>query len=127
MECTTNTSKWEQWTARFSRYERSETTVREFCHDEGVSVPSFYQWRHKVRGGSVNTRLFATSRRPARETRTTPSSFKPILVTSVPSAAVMTIRLPQGIIVEIGQDHATIEQVMQQLLTHSTTLGAESC
>ena len=127
MECSTNTAKWEQWTERFARYEPSKQTVREFCRLEGVSVPSFYNWQRKLREDSFNARMCVTDSSTTADSRTLPSAFKPILLTSVTSATVMTIRLPQGIVVELGQDRATIEQVLRQLLMHSTAIGGESC
>lgn len=37
------------WQQRLRRFERSQMTVVEFCRSEGVSQPSFYQWRKKLR------------------------------------------------------------------------------
>jgi hypothetical protein len=36
------------WGERLRRYERAGQTVAEFCRHEGVSVPSFYQWRKQL-------------------------------------------------------------------------------
>ena len=44
--------KLEEWTSRFDRFERSGMTVVGFCDAEGVSVPSFYHWKKKLRIGS---------------------------------------------------------------------------
>ena len=40
--------KVSEWRARFERFAKAETSVSRFCRGEGVSVPSFYQWRKKL-------------------------------------------------------------------------------
>ena len=40
--------KAQEWQARLDRFEQANTTVLRFCDREGVSVPSFYQWRRKL-------------------------------------------------------------------------------
>ena len=37
------------WRERIARFDDSETTIAEFCHTEGFSVASFYQWRRRLR------------------------------------------------------------------------------
>ena len=37
-----------EWQRRMSRFEKLQRPVTRFCRDEGVSVPSFYQWRKKL-------------------------------------------------------------------------------
>jgi transposase len=41
-------AKVQQWTDRFARFQVCGQTVAEFCVAEGVSVPSFYQWKRKL-------------------------------------------------------------------------------
>ena len=41
-------SRREIWTERMARYRDCSLTVREFCAREGVSQPSFYQWKKKL-------------------------------------------------------------------------------
>lgn len=36
------------WRERLRRFRASGMTVARFCEVEGVSVPSFYQWRRKL-------------------------------------------------------------------------------
>ena len=42
-------AKVAEWQERFARFDRSETSIAQFCYDEGVSTPSFYVWRRKLR------------------------------------------------------------------------------
>lgn len=37
------------WQERLRRFDRSQLTVVQFCRNEGVSQPSFYQWKKKLR------------------------------------------------------------------------------
>jgi hypothetical protein len=37
------------WQERLRRFDRSQMTVTQFCRNEGVSQPSFYQWKKKLR------------------------------------------------------------------------------
>ena len=41
------------WRERLSRFRRGNLTVAEFCRREGVSNPSFYQWRKRLESGRV--------------------------------------------------------------------------
>ena len=37
------------WRERLRRFDSGNLTVAEFCHREGVSNPSFYQWRKRLK------------------------------------------------------------------------------
>ena len=43
-----NTAKVEEWTNRLERFAGSNLTAAKFCEAEGVSLPSFYQWKRKL-------------------------------------------------------------------------------
>jgi hypothetical protein len=40
--------KARQWRQRIERFEGGRQSVTEFCRSEGVSAPSFYQWRKRL-------------------------------------------------------------------------------
>lgn len=44
-----DSTKRELWNERLRRFEGGGLTVAEFCRNEQVSIPSFYQWRKKFR------------------------------------------------------------------------------
>ena len=56
-----------EWQERLARFHRSGTSIAQFCYDEGISTPSFYVWRRKLRrkpaaaGSSGTGRLTARS------------------------------------------------------------------
>ena len=37
-----------EWRERLKRFGKSRMTVTQFCEVEGVSAPSFYEWRRKL-------------------------------------------------------------------------------
>jgi hypothetical protein len=39
------------WRGKFSEHQQSGLSVRQFCEREGLSQPSFYQWRRRLQGG----------------------------------------------------------------------------
>ena len=86
------------WRERLRRYERSQLTVVEFCHREGVSVPSFYHWRRRlVHSATCNARSPAVGgqgfeARPAFAQVTLASS--PVVAVELPSG--VRIELPAG-------------------------------
>jgi hypothetical protein len=37
-----------EWQRRLARFREGQQSVAEFCRQEGVSAPSFYQWRKRL-------------------------------------------------------------------------------
>lgn len=92
------------WRQRLGRFRKSGLTVVAFCRSEGVSAPSFYQWRKRLTPRR-NQRRSATKR--ARE------SFVPVRLTttlaSVPGELPAEIFLPNGARVRVpGGDLAAL-------------------
>ncbi len=77
-----------EWEARFERFQRVGKSVTWFCRREGVSVPSFYQWRKKLSSRSA-CGSSATDQRGV---------FAPVRLVG---AASLTVRLPGGTRLEI--------------------------
>ena len=119
--------KVREWSRRLKRFVKSDQTVAEFCRAESVSEPSFYYWKRKL---GVKSKL-ARRRQDGRQLKSSHQArlpvFKPVHVLSPESMSAMTIRLPDGIVVELGNDIVTIEKVMSQLLGHQPDSGAKSC
>jgi hypothetical protein len=77
------------WSDRFRRFDRSDLTVVDFCLAEGVSTPSFYQWRRRLSGLS--------ERAAAPDTQTQKPTFFPVhLRSGKPAGAEVEIHLPNG-------------------------------
>ncbi len=114
--------KMEEWTDRFRRFEQSNQTVARFCQDEGVSQPSFYSWKKKLREFT-----------PASGG----SQFQPVHLTSssgLTARQETIVRLGRDIEIELGSDLSIVESIVKQLLVAADQAAnatrspeAESC
>ena len=118
-----NPMKVEQWSDRLERFENSGQTVGQFCVAEGVSQPSFYQWRKRlgvgdrVRGGR-SKRSGRTNRaeRPNRGSKNE-SAFKPVQLTPTPGVQQSTvIRLADGVEIELGNNLQVVDVVIRSVV-----------
>ncbi len=89
----------ELWAERLRRFNPADTTVGAFCAAEGVSQPSYYYWRRKLRGPATGTvESKATS---------PPAAFLPVALAGrseqpgKPTRASTTIELPGGIRIRV--------------------------
>jgi transposase-like protein len=73
-----NSTKADQWRSRLRRFQSSGMSVMRFCEAEGVSAPSFYQWRKRLK---------------TDERKQDPPTFLPVRLTQ---AAAIEIHLPNG-------------------------------
>ena len=69
-----------EWQARFARFERSGTTITQFCLDEGISTPSFFAWRRRLGRKAVgaDSRSTARSDSTTRRSRTPPGGVEEV-------------------------------------------------
>ena len=109
--------KSKEWTDRFLRFESSDQTVVEFCRREGVSQPSFYQWRRKL---GVSERPAA--RRRSTDNRVVPRKshghFRPVAVSADPFPKV---RFPSGIELVLGREPELVQVIVKQLIESSVS------
>jgi hypothetical protein len=88
------------------RYERSGITVTRFCDQEGVSAPSFYQWRKRLAsrpapGGDSAARIEPAFRQ----------------LTLAPGGGVMSIELAGGARMELPAENLPlVRAVVAELL-----------
>jgi len=132
MSRVSNPVKVQEWSDRLKRYQRSGETVARFCRKEGISGPSFYQWKKRLTGES-NTRQaklisgsaqqHVQTRRRQVESPPTSSRFQSVELLPVPSSS-MTIRFPNGIEIELGSDLRVMDMLVKRLLEQSTDLEA---
>lgn len=85
------------WAERLERFKLADQTVAQFCADEGISVPSFYQWRRKLN--------------PTPQARQkTAAKFLPIQLPTLPACepeAVLSVELPGGVSVSLEVQNTT--------------------
>jgi transposase-like protein len=104
---------WAAWRERIRRYERSGLTVTRFCEQEGVSAPSFYQWRKRFAAHP------APDRRPAQRDQQAPISQQPAFrqLTLAPGGGVMSIELAGGARMELPAENLPlVRAVVAELL-----------
>lgn len=106
--------KVRQWKERLKRFGKSNQSVVKFCEAEGVSQPSFYQWKKKLAGG-VNAK---PARQPKRRKPTSAPAFHRVRISSGERTSDVTIRLPNGSVIEIRDDSPRVESLVNQLLGH---------
>ncbi len=94
------------WRERMRRYERSGLTVTRFCDQEGVSAPSFYQWRKRL------------ASRPAPGGQSAPRTAPAFRqLTLAPSGDVMSIELAGGARLQLPAENLPlVRAVVAELL-----------
>lgn len=109
-------SKAAVWAERLRRYGRAGLTVAEFCRREGVSAPSFYQWRRRLAEASPVAGSRRSSNGPGSDA--TPA-FQQVLLAG---AGVVAIELPSGVRVELPADRLPlVRAVLADLLEAETS------
>lgn len=106
----------EQWLERLNRFSQSKLTVAEFCQQEEVSLPSFYQWKRRL------TPRIKTVRRSSGRDKLSPSQssnangFTELVVDSIPPAA--CVRLSAGITITLGSQPEIAALIVDRVLQH---------
>jgi transposase-like protein len=112
------------WRERMARFRRGGLSVAEFCRREGVSDPSFYQWRKRL---ERNEPLLKQSDRS--EQRTTAgqdlASFVSVRVTAA-STAMAEIEFRNGVRIRIPATDAEALRVALRI-GNETCQGGDSC
>lgn len=106
--------KVQQWVDRIQRFSNAGTTIVRFCAAEGVSVPSFYNWKKKLR-----LQAGSDSHRQAGAVR---NAFQAIeLIPASPST--VTIRLPNGIVIELDGDCRATDRLFERAIQSPVDSG----
>ena len=82
------------WRDRLARFRKSNLTVAEFCQQEGVSDPSFYQWRKRFGQGDVRSKQLRRFSAPK-------AAQPPFVPVAVPSSALAEIEFPNGVRIRV--------------------------
>jgi transposase-like protein len=96
------------WRDRLAKFRKCNLTIKEFCRQEGVSNPSFYQWRKrlsKVQQGSKRTRQFGS--KPTNAVKSQP--FEAVRVVSsgdTSSLALAEVEFPNGVLIRVPATHS---------------------
>ena len=82
---------------RLARFRKSKLTVAEFCRQEGISNPSFYQWRKRLGRDAAKSEQV---RAPANTARS------PLVPVKVSSSVLVEIEFPNGIRMRVPAGNA---------------------
>lgn len=120
-----NQRRLAEWEARLARWRTSGTSIRQFCLDEGVCEPSFYQWRKRLlRAGSTasgQARLNgeATTGTAPSEPKPGTARFLPVEIVGgkLPEDPQVEILLTSGVVVRVpcGVDEARLRMILRLL------------
>lgn len=91
-----------RWREIVQRQAGSGISVRGFCAAEGISEPSFYAWRKKLRTRNVNGTRAVRNERRREEAADTASLFIPFKM--VDTAATLEIVHPLGYRIQVTGD-----------------------
>lgn len=110
--------KVEEWTARLGRFGSSGQTVTQFCKSEGISQPSFYQWKKKL--GRTVKRADVNGDKINGTTDLNLRAFRAVEITPASGRQMATIRFSSGVEIELGNDlqvaQAVVATVAKQVL-----------
>jgi hypothetical protein len=122
-----------EWQSRLTRWRKSGLSIRQFCIQEGVSQPSFFQWRKRLAGLSENAALPVNTKHPA----TSPQQLESAIPDSVAQIArflpveivggnhavsqPLEIGLPSGVVLRVpaGVDETLLRSVLRILRDES--------
>jgi transposase-like protein len=90
------------WRDRLTRFERSNLSVKQFCDQEGISDPAFYQWRKRLRKSQPQQRPKA-ARQSGSQGSHAVESFVPV---SVSNSTFAEVEFPNGIRIRVPATNA---------------------
>jgi transposase-like protein len=86
------------WRDRVARYGKSGLTITAFCRQEGVSQPSFYQWRNRLKKEGQSGK---PDRQRSEWQRKTVKPFVPVSVSAALVSEVAEVEFPNGIRIRV--------------------------
>lgn len=123
-----------EWRERMGRWRRAGLSVSEFCRREGVSEPSFYQWRRRLQPRPAGGEAPAVGEAPRRpvdaQTSRRPGNGEALrfvelpALPSLPAVAGVQVTLPSGAVVALPA-HASAELIRTVIRAALSPAGEE--
>ncbi len=115
------------WLDRLNRQAASSLTVAEFCEREGVSLPSFYQWKRRLSPRVELASASQQSRQPSLGSSPVAQQprFTELVLSAAPAtacAALPSVSLPGGITITLGAQAEMAGLILDRLLQHVAQL-----
>jgi hypothetical protein len=110
------------WLDRLNRFSQTHQTVASFCALEGISAPSFYQWKRRL-GPSVDIAPIVTKRsKPAASVEANSrASFAEV---EIMPASGIRVSLPGNVTLELGGRLDAVATVVREVLLTSRQLDS---
>ena len=110
--------KEQYWRSVLKRQSRSGLSIAKFCRSEGISEPSFYWWKRRLRAGSKrNGKSPKRSGNHSTGGRAfeTSASFVPVQIAADDPGAAIRVTWPGGLVaqVPIGCDPSEVEAALR--------------
>ncbi len=110
------------WLERLNRFSQSNQSVASFCKTEGISAPSFYQWKRRLqpsvdiaKAGQGVTASLSTKAR---------TSFAEVEIR--PATDAFRVSLPGNVTLELGGRLDAVATVVREVLQASRQLETAS-
>jgi hypothetical protein len=105
----------ELWRRRLREYERSNSTIADFCDRTGVSTAAFYQWRRKL----ADTASPAGAEKDEGLAKPSPAvaslNFLPVEIMGPRNGDVVEVLLPNGIRVLVPSCQESLRTILESL------------
>jgi hypothetical protein len=117
------TERIKLWLERLDRQRSSGESIARFCADEGISAPSFYQWKRRLTPSIASAGKAQTTRRPnskptgSAKTALSKPAFSEVQIVEQRSPAI--VLLPCGISIQLGCDLQIAGSIVDRVLRHS--------
>jgi len=114
------------WRKRWERFESSSLTVAEFCRREGVSQPTFYQWRKRLRRerGQAAPMVVREAGVPARAGTDVSGGPAAFVELALACPGVVELELPNGVRVRVPADREAALVVAIRAASELVNCGA---
>jgi hypothetical protein len=111
------------WRQRLERFAGWSGTVAEFCRREGVTQPTFYQWRKRLTLAGMPAKREGAKGFPAagRMAEQAQQKRAPFVELSLAAAMTVEIELPNGVVVRVP---ANREATLRMAILAAGELGS---
>jgi transposase-like protein len=105
----------ELWRRRLREYERSNSTIADFCDRAGVSTAAFYQWRRKLADAASPEGAEKDEGLAKRSPAVASLNFLPVEIMEPRNGGVVEVLLPNGIRVLVPSCQESLRTVLESL------------
>ena len=105
----------ELWQQRLREYERSNSTIADFCDRTGVSTAAFYQWRRKLADAASPEGAEKDEGLAEPSPAVASLNFLPVEIRGPRNGDVVEVLLPNGIRVLVPNSQESLRTILESL------------